>query len=448
MRIASIVCASLVVAACTSVPSRANDGSTDSAVADSATDDRMSPPADVPSIDGAQSSDTGVANDVVSTPDSSTTGDTGVVTDTGVSSDTGVVADTGAMCPPGQARCGGACVDTRTSRDHCGACDSPCVNPANGVAMCSSGMCMRTCNAGFDNCDGIASNGCEASLSSTAHCGRCGMACSGATPMCDSRTGTCVGSCMAPATLCGTSCVDTSTNVMHCGGCSRPCSLPNATARCVAGGCTIDRCLPGFANCDGVVSNGCEVNTTNNASNCGGCGTRCSLPNALAACSGSVCTVASCNTNFGNCDGNDANGCETDLTRSPANCGRCGTNCGAAGACIAGTGGTASCVSCMVTSCGTYCANTNTDTANCGACGYRCPPHVAGAAVCTAGRCYVGFACDPKYADCDGSSANGYEINTDTSNANCGSCGNVCGAGTRCCNGVCRSTTMSCFPCA
>jgi len=57
-------------------------------------------------------------------------------TDTGTSStDTGT---TGPACPPDQALCGGACVDTQTDVAHCGACDSPC----GDFELCEAGTCQ------------------------------------------------------------------------------------------------------------------------------------------------------------------------------------------------------------------------------------------------------------------------------------------------------------------
>jgi hypothetical protein len=53
----------------------------------------------------------------------------------------------------------------------------------------------------------------------------------------------------------------------------------------------------------------------------------CSRANATATCSTGTCQIAMCNDGYGNCDGNDANGCETDLRTSNMHCGMCGRSC-------------------------------------------------------------------------------------------------------------------------
>ncbi len=61
----------------------------------------------------------------------------------------------------------------------------------------------------------------------------------------------------------------------------------------------------------------------------------CSLANATAACVAGSCEVVACtSTAYGDCDGADPNGCETDVTSSAAHCGLCGTACEAADRCV------------------------------------------------------------------------------------------------------------------
>jgi hypothetical protein len=50
-----------------------------------------------------------------------------------------------------------------------------------------------------------------------------------------------------------------------------PCALPHATPSCNSGVCAILSCAPGFADCDKVAANGCEVDLTQDPKNCGTC---------------------------------------------------------------------------------------------------------------------------------------------------------------------------------
>jgi hypothetical protein len=53
-----------------------------------------------------------------------------------------------------------------------------CPARANAIATCVLGACGSICAAGFADCDGDSTNGCEVDTrSSDAHCGRCGNAC-------------------------------------------------------------------------------------------------------------------------------------------------------------------------------------------------------------------------------------------------------------------------------
>jgi hypothetical protein len=74
-------------------------------------------------------------------------------------------------CTTGFADCdlaamNGCEVDTRTTLAHCGACGRACAPPA-GTGACVAGACtVASCNSGFANCNGSATDGCEASLAS------------------------------------------------------------------------------------------------------------------------------------------------------------------------------------------------------------------------------------------------------------------------------------------
>lgn len=94
-----------------------------------------------------------------------------------------------------------------------------------GAWRCSFAIIEPACPAPRVDCGEL----CTDTDTDPAHCGACGMACSGTT-IC--MGGTCV--CPAGQTLCGSSCVDTMTSNLHCGGCDRPCA---ATESCAAGTC-------------------------------------------------------------------------------------------------------------------------------------------------------------------------------------------------------------------
>lgn len=74
--------------------------------------------------------------------------------------------------------------------------------------------------------------------------------------------------------------------------------------------------------------------------------------------------------------------------------------------------------------CGASCVDTQTDPANCGACGKTCP------VACSGGACVAQCPNGTK-------SCNGACVNTQVDAANCGACGVVCGAGKTCSAGAC-----------
>src|SRR5262249_6330774 len=86
-------------------------------------------------------------------------------------------------------------------------------------------------------------------------------------------------------------------------------------------------CTPGYEDCNQNTADGCESLTQNDPHNCGMCGNDCpSGPSVPATCVAGACTL-DCPPGTGNCDGNAANGCETNLNTNPVHCGTCAMDC-------------------------------------------------------------------------------------------------------------------------
>ena len=404
-------------------------------------------------------------------------------------------------CEAGRADCDGdasnGCErDVTRDGDHCGACGRAC---ADG-RTCAGGECTATaCTAGRANCDGSEANGCEVTLASdAAHCGACGFACAipHATAAC--ADGACrLAACVAGHADCNGVATDgceapLADDEAHCGACGHACALPHASPVCAGGACAIGSCDAGYGDCDGNAANGCEVELAASASDCGACGNRCVVAHGSPACRAGACAVAACEVGRGDCDGgagngcegdltavtscgacgrvcatgahatptcgsagcglacdagwsdcdgDAANGCEVDVTGSSAHCGACGVVCTGGRTCQAGActtsvcaGGLGSCDGSEVNGCETTLAS---DATHCGACGNACRFDHA-TAECTAGAC--GFSvCALGYGDCDGSAANGCEASL-TSVVHCGGCGVACDDGDPCTIDTCDAT--------
>ncbi len=201
-------------------------------------------------------------------------------------------------CPDGLIECDGTCVDPKNDDWNCGACGKHCEPPddaceempANAYYGCHEGQCgALKCDRWAADCNGdlgtkkCGSDGCEiASLTTRENCGACGNACAPGLDCMDEGLGpACRTSCEELGQVfCGGGCVDLLNDPDNCGGCWRWCKQPdpklNQVRSCNKGICALD-CAPGFADCNGEASDGCETNIGLDATSCGACGAACDL---------------------------------------------------------------------------------------------------------------------------------------------------------------------------
>lgn len=244
--------------------------------------------------------------------------------------------------------------------------------------------------------------------------------------------------------LCDYTCVNVSTDPNHCGGCASACPTG---ATCQNGACL---CPQGTMQC----GNAC-VDTSSDSNNCGTCGHVCASGQSCVAgscasscspdCTGKVCGDDGCGGSCGACPG--AN-CVGSTFQAAATCSADGTtcipgttmncdpyNCSQNGTCLTTCAGDFDCEAGNCCESGTCKpVDTLTDPNNCGSCGHVCSAPNATMA-CTGGNCVVA-ACNEGFGDCDNDPLNGCETSLNT-DANCGTCGNVCPSGTSCNAGVC-----------
>ncbi len=311
---------------------------------------------------------------------------------------------------------------------------APCMF-ANAVGACIGGACgIARCSAGFADCDGVATNGCERPLGTIDDCAACGDACRGASATMACTAGRCViSACMPGASDCNLDPRDgcevrTADDDRNCGTCGRRCSAPNARTSCVGGMCAVDACDPLWGNCNADPADGCE-RRLDTMSDCGGCGATCS--GAGRMCDAGVCRLAGCTGSLADCNGNTMDGCEVDTSIDPLNCGGCRIGCFAPGAVPACVGGRCEIASCMPgfadcnVSFADGCEVSLNDPNHCGMCGRRCSFANATARCAAGGVCQLD-TCQVGWSDCDMSPATGCERNTSSDPMNCGSCGNRC----------------------
>jgi hypothetical protein len=241
--------------------------------------------------------------------------------------------------------------------------------------------------------------------------------------------------CSAPRMMCGTSCVDVTTDVRNCGRCNQDCvAISNtdpAGASCAASTCTV-RCLPGRANCDGDLANGCETDITT-GTHCGSCTRSCSGATPL-------CAAGMCSSGCGAVTPDRCGATCVDLQRDVRNCGSCATACSpvasAVETCVSGRCGFQCNVGFHL--CAGACVS-DTSTAACGAACIVCASRPNTVATCAMGGCR--YACVSGFGDCDGDVTNGCERPVSSDVSNCGGCGTVCaGTDTECRRRTCVSS--------
>jgi hypothetical protein len=306
------------------------------------------------------------------------------------------------------------------------------------------------CDTGFSDCDGDSRNGCEADLSQPTTCGSCSHQCSSNGGVARCQEGECAIECDEGRADCrnGTAdgCeTDLQVSASNCGECGLTCPNGGGTAACYAGACGISTCAAPLEDCnaDGrdPAGDGCETNLSLDPLNCGGCGNECYFPNGVGKCVARGCVLDGCGDGYADCT--EAPGCESALGTT-SHCRSCEEACSNAH----GT------TSCSATGCAPICAigwddcdgnpdngceTSLTTPTDCGACGQSCDKAHASAS-CATGACAIA-SCDDGWGNCDDepTSKNGCETNL-YSLSNCGACNKACsfaGASAMCPAGVC-----------
>jgi hypothetical protein len=252
------------------------------------------------------------------------------------------------------------------------------------------------------------------------------------------------GSAIAPAvcgpdTLCGTTCVNTSTDINNCGGCGNVCSAPPSQCH-EAGVCSRGKCSYAFkasgAPCND--GNACTVDVCNGSGACVSTGITCNSPpnqcyQPTGTCSNGTCSYTP-KPSGAACD--DGNACTTDA-------------CNGSGVCI-GTG-----ITCN--SPPNQCYQPTGSCSN-GTCSYT--PKSSGAACddgnpCTTDACNGSGTCVGTPITCNNPPNQCYQSTGTCSNGTCSytpkSSGTACDDGNACttgdvCNGSgsCSGTSITC----
>ena len=335
--------------------------------------------------------------------------------------------------------------------NNCGECGHVC-NLPHASSICTNSACaIDECQEGYKDCNGLASDGCEVRLADDVNnCGDCNIECefNNAIPICQNRICR-IGSCEDGWSNCDSNeyngCeAHTAVDPNRCGSCDHVCVLPHATEACSDGQCTIASCDDGYEDCNGITSDGCEINTLTNVLNCGGCGDPCpSYDHASARCSNGYCYIDDCDSGWENCNNQAGDGCETNITQSDdgTHCGSCSFDCSSKNwpdvaeyYCVNS--------GCMIALCNEGYGNCDGTKANgceadfnlsedhCGGCDSPCD-YVNATEHCESGSCTLD-SCNGNYGDCNGNLVtDGCEVDLSNNSAHCGACDNLCSVETK-----------------
>ena len=215
-------------------------------------------------------------------------------------------------CPAGKIQCDEVCVDPMTDDANCGGCGNFCNSGSDGCDPmpprtrygCANGACtVLKCQDPSADCNGdlgqsvCGGDGCEVeSLDTTENCGACGIKCAAGLSCIDEGNGF---ECGIPCVkfgkvFCGDRCADLLTDRAHCGSCGAFCGEPgpNQASVCAKGICAYE-CAPGFGDCNGDPTDGCETNLAVHPANCGACGNECDIA-AGQPCIEGACLMTEC----------------------------------------------------------------------------------------------------------------------------------------------------------
>ncbi|MBN2496851.1 MAG: choice-of-anchor D domain-containing protein [Deltaproteobacteria bacterium] len=350
---------------------------------------------------------------------------------------------TSSGCPAGWSDCDpgveGCETHIAVDIDHCGGCAIACTNE-HGSTSCIDGRCTPDCDPLFGSCDGDPTNGCETALDSLTHCGACYDPCDlpHASETCE--TGSCeidvcedgYTDCNAFAPGCET---HTDSDLLNCGQCNLQCINEHGSTECYQGVCR-PSCETLWGDCDANPANGCE-RSLDTVSDCGDCDQPCTNAHGTTACAGGVCDP-SCAGLWGECDGDPAIGCETDLAATQ-DCGGCDRLCSNQHVDVLACDGglcTSSCVSgwgnCLLPvypaaddGCETH---IDVDSASCGGCDRLCSSFHASSLACAGGLCTS--SCETGWGNCElpayPLADDGCETRIAADTSDCGGCDRIC----------------------